>query len=152
VSVTTPHLRFPFQRTPVAGVSGLILLDGGTDVLLGLTAGDVVDANGTPPIIDGNQLSTGGQVQVVEQDTAEHIVSCEQVIVSCPTGARWARPEFGWPWPIFKGIPLDTGALQQALRTFEPRSEATATDLDNLADAALRNWLVQIPVQEDGNG
>jgi phage baseplate assembly protein W len=66
---------------------------------------------------DGNVL----YLNVVEQDTDEHIMACEQVIAWCPLGARAERPEFGWPWPLFSTQPVDPSPLEQALTTYEPR-------------------------------
>lgn len=80
-----------------------------------------------------------GNVNVVEQDTPEHIMSCEYVIVSAPIGYRDDRPEFGWPWPELKNAPLNLGALEQALNQFEPRPrQLTTTQILDAAQAAVR--------------
>jgi phage baseplate assembly protein W len=88
-----------------------------------------------------------GKVAVVEQDTPEHVISCENVIVACPTGARFARPEFGWPWPEFRNAPLSVAALEAALREFEPRSRATALDKAEQINVALRRIEVKSEVE-----
>jgi hypothetical protein len=67
--------------------------------------------------------SPSGRVAVVEQDTPEHVQSCQNVIVRCPTGFREERPEFGWPFPEFRTAPLDLTELAVALRRFEPRAQ-----------------------------
>lgn len=85
-----------------------------------------------------------GSVKVVEQDTQEHVMACENVIVRCPVGFREARPEFGWPWPEFRNAPLDVGELEEALRRWEPRSIARAEEYADVADASLRNIEVEI--------
>ena len=76
-----------------------------------------------------------GKVQVVEQDTPEHVMSCELVIVHCPVGFRADRPEFGWPFPEMRGAPLNLDALTQALEQFEPRGEANAEQYYDVAEA-----------------
>lgn len=59
----------------------------------------------------------------MEQDSPEHVMSCENVILRCPTGFRLARPEFGIPEILFRNVPLDFGELETALRRFEPRGK-----------------------------
>lgn len=81
-----------------------------------------------------------GRVQVVEQDTPEHIKSCQSVIVRCPTGFREERPEFGWSFPEFRTAPLDLSELAGALRRFEPRAQhVTVQEWADEADAAIRH-------------
>ncbi len=86
-----------------------------------------------------------GKVNTVEQDTPEHVMSCEHVIVRCPLGFRQERPEFGWPFPEFHTVPLDLGPLEASLRRFEPRGQANATEYADAANAAVRE--VQIEVE-----
>jgi phage baseplate assembly protein W len=91
-----------------------------------------------------------GKVAVVEQDTDEHVMACENVIVRCPVGFRTERPEFGWPFPEFQNAPIDTDALQAALERFEPRSRVTATEYADVADQAVRNITVEVEVMSGG--
>jgi phage baseplate assembly protein W len=86
----------------------------------------------------------GGRVNVVEQDTDEHVMACENVIVRCPVGFRDERPEFGIPWPDFKNAPLDVGGIEEALQRFEPRSRATAADYADVIDAATQTVRVEV--------
>lgn len=90
------------------------------------------------------QRGPDGKITVVEQDTAEHIAACENVIIRCPLGFREDRPEFGWPFPEFQPAPLDLAPLQAALRKFEPRGRATATEYADAADAAVRHVEVEV--------
>lgn len=78
-----------------------------------------------------------GKVNVVEQDSPEHIMACENVIARCPLRARVERPDFGWRWPYMRALPLDTTDLIAALKRFEPRSEPTAESAQELAQVAL---------------
>jgi hypothetical protein len=86
----------------------------------------------------------GRKVQVVEQDTAEHVMGQELVVAQCPLGAREARPEFGWPWPEFANAPIDVDSLESALRKFVPSSKATAREVADLADASVRHIEVEV--------
>jgi hypothetical protein len=85
------------------------------------------------------QRGADGKVEVVEQDSPEHIMSCEHVIVRCPLGFRFERPEFGWPMPLFGTAPLDPAGLEAALRKFGPRSDVRASEWADEADAAVRH-------------
>lgn len=81
-----------------------------------------------------------GSVNVVEQDTTEHVMACESVIIRCPLGFREERPEFGWPFPTFAVAPLDMGPLRAALARFEPRGDANVEEYADAVDAATR-WI-----------
>jgi phage baseplate assembly protein W len=63
----------------------------------------------------------GQGVNVVEQDTPEHIQSCWYTIAACPTGFRTERPEFGWDQPFMRTMPVDFSGLVAAFQLFEPR-------------------------------
>lgn len=90
------------------------------------------------------QRGISGRVQVDEQDTPEHVLSCEARIVLCPTGFRRERPEFGWPWPEFAPAPIDLGPLENALRQFEPRGDARAEEWADTVDASTRSIKVHV--------
>lgn len=84
----------------------------------------------------------------VEQDTTDHVMSCENVIVRCPLGFRDDRPEFGIPWPEFAGAPIDPADITAALRRLEPRGQSTGREYADVADASVRT--LQIDVEVDG--
>jgi hypothetical protein len=88
----------------------------------------------------------GKNIQVVEQGTLEHIVSQEYVVISTPQGSRDSRPDFGWPWPEFANAPIDTTALEDALRRFVPDSDADVTEWADEISEATRH----IRVQQEG--
>lgn len=87
-----------------------------------------------------------GRIVVVEQDTLEHVNSCEHIIVRCPVGFRDDRPEFGWPFPEFANVPISVTELEEALRTFEPRGRASAREYMEAANAAVRGISIDVEV------
>jgi phage baseplate assembly protein W len=97
------------------------------------------------------QRGINGKVQVVEQDTPAHIISCELVIVHCPLGARDDRPDFGWAWPELSNMPLNLASLEQALEQFEPRGDANATQYAGVA-AGVVNVQVNIEIDTMDSG
>lgn len=93
-----------------------------------------------------------GSVDVVEQDTVEHVMSCELVIVHHPLGYREDRPEFGWAWPELANVPLDLSSLEQALRQFEPRGNASATQYLDAVQAALVHLPIDVAIASTEQG
>jgi phage baseplate assembly protein W len=91
-------------------------------------------------------LGPDNKVGVVEQDSADHVMSCENVIVRCPTGFRQDRPEFGWDFPEFHPVPLDLDPLTDALRRFEPRGKATGHEYADSASAAIRHIGIDVEI------
>jgi hypothetical protein len=98
----------------------------------------------------GHDPSQGG-IAVVEQDSPEHIMSCEMVITVCPLGARDDRPEFGWAMPDLNTPPLDTEALKSALQTLEPRADVEITQYADLIDAAKQFIEVEVEIESHGD-
>lgn len=92
------------------------------------------------------QRDARGHVAVVEQDTPAHVGGCENVIVRCPLGFREERPDFGWPFPEFANVPIDPAGLMAALREFEPRGRASASEWMDEADHAVRHISVDVEV------
>ena len=86
---------------------------------------------------------------VVEQDTTDHVNSCENVIVRCPVGFREERPDFGIPWPEFATAPLSGRDITQALRRLEPRGTATAQEYADTIDASIRHLSITVEVASD---
>jgi phage baseplate assembly protein W len=85
-----------------------------------------------------------GKVAVVEQDTSQHVMACENVIVRCPVGFRNERPEFGWRFPQFDPVPLDVRPLEAALARFEPRGHANAEEHADAVSAAVRHISIEV--------
>jgi len=92
------------------------------------------------------QRGRNGKVNVVEQDTEQHVMSCEALIVRYPRGFRVSRPEFGWNWPLFKTLPLDLSGLEEALATFEPRGRADASQWADAAEKAAQHISVEVGI------
>lgn len=90
--------------------------------------------------------SDGTSVVQVEQDTLEHIHSCEHVIIRCPIGFRDERPDFGWPFPEFVNIPVETEDLKAALTELEPRGRARVEEWADEVDASIRHISVDVEV------
>jgi phage baseplate assembly protein W len=86
-----------------------------------------------------------GKVNVVEQDSPEHIMACENVIVRCPTGWREERPEFGWDFPEFRNS-MDLEALEAALERWEPRRTVHVSErsVEDLVDQATREISIDV--------
>jgi phage baseplate assembly protein W len=104
----------------------------------------------TPHFVFPFQRGGNGHINVVEQDTIAHIMSCETVIALCPLGARQDRPEFGWDWPIYNAWPVNTTSLEQALQTFEPRGTVSdVTELAKTAQTWQRNIEVDIQIESE---
>lgn len=97
------------------------------------------------------ERGANGKVNVVEQDTVDHIRACEHVIIRCPAGFREDRPEFGWWFPIFQNIPLDLGPLREALAEFEPRGPVmSAREYIEAAQVAVRRVELNIGITDNG--
>lgn len=79
-----------------------------------------------------------GKVNLVQQDSAEHIQGQEYAVVVTPLGYRPSRPDFGWPWPEFASTPLDLGGLREALTRLVPDSDVEITQWADLIDQSIR--------------
>ena len=75
------------------------------------------------------------EVDAVEQDDPDHIISCVEVIVRCPLGFREDAPGFGVPWPDYRQE-IDEGTLEAAVAAQEPRADFTSTELRDWAKNA----------------
>lgn len=84
-----------------------------------------------------------GKAMTVEQDTVEHVMSCENVIVRCPVGFRVERPEFGIPWPEYRQD-VQPGEIEAAMRRFEPRSNLRASEIRSLLDASQSEITIEV--------
>jgi hypothetical protein len=85
------------------------------------------------------------KVGVVEQDSAAHILGCENVLVRCPIGFRHDRPEYGIPWPEYHQA-INVADIQSALQRQEPRSHSTVTEVEDLVAMARGERTVTVEV------
>jgi phage baseplate assembly protein W len=98
----------------------------------------------TPHLAFPFRRDRNGSIAVLEQDTPAHVMSCENVIVRCPTGFRVDKPEFGWPFPEFETAPIILADLEAALRQFEPRGRASAYQWTEEADRSSRHISIDV--------
>jgi phage baseplate assembly protein W len=90
----------------------------------------------------------GGRVcaEQVEQDTPEHVMSCENVIVRCPVGFRVERPDYGVPWPEY-ATQIDPTAVLGALYALESRSSVSAEVVRDWVADAMATISVYVEVE-----
>jgi phage baseplate assembly protein W len=67
-----------------------------------------------------NITATGADVD--EQGSTEEVFGCVQNIAACAVGFRVDLPSFGIPYPDFANAPINTDAIANALRSWEPRA------------------------------
>lgn len=73
---------------------------------------------------------------MVEQDSAQEIAECVEVILRYPAGSCVDLPEFGIPDPTFAQNGLDLDVVRDVVEEWEPRAEAVLErDPRFLADA-----------------
>ena len=82
--------------------------------------------------------AAGSQAIVVEQNSQDEIIDCVEVLLSTELGERQEVPDYGVPDQTFRQGGASTEAIEEAIRTWEPRAdvdiERTDTDLDDLVD------------------
>jgi phage baseplate assembly protein W len=87
---------------------------------------------------------TDGNVNVVEQGSPEDVMGQVQILIRCPTGFRFERPDFGWPFPQWQNAPLDLSALDAALARFVPSARTKASQFIHEAEAATQEIQVEV--------
>jgi len=70
-------------------------------------------------------LAIDGSAATVEQDTADDIANCVRTLLSTPTGARLAVPDYGVVDPTFAGV--NEAEIAAAVTEWEPRADITVT-------------------------
>lgn len=125
-------------------------LDTGLSILIYSSAGSAPEGDRHPTRVERPHFSfpfqrgPSGKVEVVEQGTTEHVLSCVDVIARYPTGFREDRPEFGWAWPEFRTAPISTEDLAAALHEFEPRGRYRLREYADSADPTIRHIDVEV--------
>jgi hypothetical protein len=87
-------------------------------------------------------VRSNGKVNVVEQDTEDHDMARANVVVRFDLGSRPGRPDFGWPHPTFRQVPLDLTELEDALA--RAGIEADAHELEVMVDQTEREVTVEV--------
>lgn len=92
--------------------------------------------------------TTGGAVSaaVLEQDTADEIMSCVLAVVLCPVGFREESPEFGIEDPTFTQGFADADAIADAIAEWEPRAVSSVITRVDSMDELLDYVLVSLGV------
>ena len=91
-----------------------------------------------------------GTLNMCEQDSAKHILSCATLIARTPIGYRDDRPEFGWAWPDMTDMPIDPAPLINALNAFEPRADYTDATVRDLVEETLGTENLTVNVELKG--
>lgn len=86
----------------------------------------------------------GDHVAVEQQNDQAEVMSCVNVIVRCPLGFRAERPDYGWPWPDFRNIPIAQGGLEVALSRLEPRAKYTFYEYGDVLSQAIRHLQTEV--------
>lgn len=87
----------------------------------------------------------GDSFAVVEQDSADDVRACVEVIVRYPQGLRLELPDFGTPDQTFKqGAEIDTAVILAAVARWEPRAVTLAAELAITPDLLIRQITLQV--------
>lgn len=83
-------------------------------------------------------VGPGGDAVLVEQDSDANAAANVYNIAVCPQGFRDDLPEFGVPSLVWQTLPLDLGALEEALHRWEPECDlALEQQRTAIAEAAI---------------
>ena len=85
---------------------------------------------------------------VNEQDSIADVMSCVQMIASCPQGAWVDRPGYGVPSIPFSQTPIDATSYAAAVMRSEPRAIATAESFRDLLDPSAAWLQVNVSTQQ----
>jgi phage baseplate assembly protein W len=72
------------------------------------------------------------------------VMSQVEILVRCPTGFRFERPDFGWPFPQYQNAPVDLTALAAALAHFVPDARTSVEQFANAAEVAVQEIQVEV--------
>lgn len=87
---------------------------------------------------------TNGGAVVVEQDTADEIMTCALAVLLCPKGYRVEVPEFGYPDPTFTEGRPDAQVVEAVLGNWEPRAQELVETRADALDALVAYVYVRI--------
>ena len=92
----------------------------------------------------------GGVVNVIEQDTVEHVATCVTNIASCTIGQVTPLPDLGISDLTASTVPVDTARLVAEISDQEPRAQLMATESGSPLDVTVRT--IQLTVATQGEG
>lgn len=78
------------------------------------------------------RIDPDGTAAVVEQDSADDVTQCVQVLLATRPGERVELPEYGTPDPVF-AVATQHAEILAAAERWEPR--ATLADLETFPDS-----------------
>lgn len=99
---------------------------------------------GNSPHIAAPFTITRAGIQTVEQDTPQEIASCVYNICVCPKGFREDNPSFGVPDLTFGPVPVNLGALEEAIKQWEPRADLRIAEQAEAANEAVRKIGIEV--------
>jgi len=88
-----------------------------------------------------------GTVDVVEQDTVEHVAACVFNIASCTVGQVPMLPDLGISDLTASTVPVDTDGLVAEIAGQEPRAQLMATESGSQLDVTLRTIQLNVSTQ-----
>lgn len=91
----------------------------------------------------------GPTAAVVEQDSLDEIADCVYAILVCPRGFRVESPLFGLADQTFATPAPDTGAMRNAIETWEPRAAAVLDEQPDAFDELLAHVQVLVQVRSE---
>jgi hypothetical protein len=92
-------------------------------------------------------LGLDGKVLVHEQDTAEEIIQCIEVLIAYPIGAHRNVPDFGTPDPTFKSsgtADISSDQLKTAILQWEERAAMSIGGVPLLTDDLIQQILSRV--------
>lgn len=100
----------------------------------------MIDADSTPVhFAYPFERGPDGDLNMVEQDTPEHVMAQVNTVVRYPVGYLAEEPDFGIPWPDFRQAPIDARAIADAVVAQVPdAADVSVTEFADAAGAAYR--------------
>lgn len=93
------------------------------------------------------QVTPGGRLLAVEQDSDREVADCIAVILNWPKGTRIDSPDFGTPPPVFNSGGPDLGEMRRCVAMNDQRAAPNVRDV--LLNAALEGGVADVLVAFD---
>jgi len=88
-----------------------------------------------------------GSVDIVEQDSVEHVATCVFNIASCTVGQVPMLPDLGISDLTASTVPVRTERLVAEIAEQEPRAQLVATESGSQLDVTLRTIQLNVSTQ-----